>query len=182
MPDVIDNMILDNGDNTYTVRFYNNGVADYVTVDRYLPTWSSGNRVYADWGGGSYNESDNELWVALVEKAYAQINESGWIGQDGTNSYVGIGWGSPNAAIRQVTALNVSGEVLESSDFNSMVNVFNDGQIISLCTGGHCYVITDYNSSTQTFTVYNPYGSQWTEQRTWSEMLDKFSYWEYTTS
>ncbi len=36
-PDYIQNMFTDNGDNTFTVRFYNNGVADYVTVDGLIP-------------------------------------------------------------------------------------------------------------------------------------------------
>ena len=38
---VIQNMFMDNGDGTWTVRFYDQGVADYVTVDRYLPAYSS---------------------------------------------------------------------------------------------------------------------------------------------
>ena len=43
-PGAISSMFMDNGDNTYTVRFYrSNGAADYVTVDRQLPTLS--------WGG-----------------------------------------------------------------------------------------------------------------------------------
>ena len=32
-PEIINNMFIDNGDGTFTVRFYNQGVADYVTVD-----------------------------------------------------------------------------------------------------------------------------------------------------
>ena len=50
----IKNMIIENGDGTWTVRFYylKNGVAtaDYVTVDQYLPvTTSNGYRIYAGW-------------------------------------------------------------------------------------------------------------------------------------
>ncbi len=40
-PATIQNMIHDNGDGTFTVRFYNK-VADYVTVDRYFPVFSNG--------------------------------------------------------------------------------------------------------------------------------------------
>ena len=36
-PYTIQTMFTDNGDNTFTVRFYKNGVADYVTVDRQTP-------------------------------------------------------------------------------------------------------------------------------------------------
>ena len=35
-PQTIQQMFTDNGDGTFTVRFYRNGVADYVTVDRSL--------------------------------------------------------------------------------------------------------------------------------------------------
>ena len=44
-PSVIQNMFIDNGNGTYTVRYFRGTVADYVTVDRYLPVstnqWSS---------------------------------------------------------------------------------------------------------------------------------------------
>jgi hypothetical protein len=37
-PAIINSMFIDNGDNTYTVRFYHGSVPDYVTVDKFLPT------------------------------------------------------------------------------------------------------------------------------------------------
>ena len=49
-PAAIRNMFIDNGDGTWTVRFYANGTADYVTVDNMLPTDSNGYLVYADYG------------------------------------------------------------------------------------------------------------------------------------
>lgn len=88
-------MFIDNGDGTFTVRFFNNGVADYVTVDRYLPT-TSNRAAYAGWGGGEASSSMNELWVALAEKAYAQLGASGWSRPgNNRNSYSDIeggGW------------------------------------------------------------------------------------------
>jgi hypothetical protein len=121
---VIQNMFQDNGDGTWTVRFYTNqGVADYVTVDRYLPASNSGNGTYCPWyarvGGGS-TDSTNVLWIALAEKAYAQWNETGneaeWTVpgytqmRDGTNSYDdgnpgngGIAGGFPGTVFEQVT-------------------------------------------------------------------------------
>lgn len=115
--DPLHSMFIDNGDDTWTVRFYHNGKPDFVTVDRYLPTAFNGTAVYAGWGGGKASENDNELWVALAEKAYAQLNESGWIGQDNTNSYngilssykpveknsQGINSGQPGIALAQIT-------------------------------------------------------------------------------
>ena len=48
-PTTIENMFIDNGDDTFTVRLFNNGVADYVTVDRFLPT-NGGQAAYAGVG------------------------------------------------------------------------------------------------------------------------------------
>jgi hypothetical protein len=149
----------DNGDgitDSWTVRMFNNGVADYVTVDRFLPTTSWGGAAFAGWGGGHFTNTNNELWVALLEKAYAQFNESGWIGQDGTNSYngtslsptavttnnAGINGGWPDRALEQITGLNANltnmttgflGITLSNS-VNDMINAFNNNQMVTLCT------------------------------------------------
>ena len=165
-PEVIQNMFIDNGDNTYTVRFYNNGVADYVTVDRYLPTYSWGGRVYADWGGGSYNESDNELWVALAEKAYAQINESGWIGQNGTNSYDGIWGGWIEVSMRHISGLSTSTRSVNYMTEQELIDLINSDQLLGAnvwttdygLVSAHCYAITSYNESDGTFHFQNPWG------------------------
>src|SRR5262249_23114540 len=77
--DTIRNMFVDNGDHTWTVRFYRNGTPDYVTVDDYLPT-RNGRFIYANMDLLA-SDSSNVLWVPLAEKAYAQLNESGWLGQ-----------------------------------------------------------------------------------------------------
>lgn len=195
----IGSMFIDNGDNTYTVRFYNNGVADFVTVDRYLPTDSSGTFVYANMGG-SYNNSSNELWVALAEKAYAQLNESGWIGQDNTNSYEGISSGYISDAFAQITGRSSSlGNTL---DFTLITNAVNSGKLVGLATNSsgvasnivpnHAYVVTGYNSSTQKFSLFNPWGvnggydgrnfKPGTIELTWSEITANFSYWDSTTT
>jgi hypothetical protein len=72
-------MFIDNGDNTYTVRFYHNGTPDYVTVDNYL---NSASDVRGEGGDRGV------LWPSLIVKAYAQENAAGWIGSPhpgGTN-------------------------------------------------------------------------------------------------
>jgi hypothetical protein len=178
-PSQIGSMFIDNGDNTWTVRFYNGGVADYVTVDRYLPTNSSGYAVFAGWGGGNNTNVNNELWVALAEKAYAQINESNWIGQSGTNEYHGIDFGSPLLALNQITARNTSG-YLALNNFSAFLNAYNAGRIVSINTSGHAYTVVGYNSSTGQFAIYNPYGS--TGYYTWSQIQSTFANWGYSTS
>jgi hypothetical protein len=85
-PQVIRDMFIDNGDDTWTVRLFKyNGQADYVTVDRFFPVNEAGNYVFANRGKGTIEV--NELWVPLAEKAYAQVNASGWLGRDGKNAY-----------------------------------------------------------------------------------------------
>jgi hypothetical protein len=60
----INDMLIDNGDNTYSVRFFNqNNQAEWVTVDNRL----------AKEAPGMFRASKNGgLWVPIIEKAYAQ--------------------------------------------------------------------------------------------------------------
>ncbi|BAY44183.1 hypothetical protein SAMD00079811_17790 [Scytonema sp. HK-05] len=193
-PSTIESMFIDNGDNTFTLRFWHNGVADYVTVDRYLPTNSSGYLPYANQGS-DHNSSSNELWVAFAEKAYAQLNESGWIYQDNTNTYTGIGKGGYiSDALAQITGKNTS--LGNGLNFSSLVDAFNSGQLIGFGTkptgvasnivSGHAYALIDYNSSTQKFTLFNPWGVDTNASKpgvlelSWSDIDLSFSYWDST--
>ncbi|MEA5598695.1 C2 family cysteine protease [Rivularia sp. UHCC 0363] len=193
-PDIIQNMFIDNGDGTFTVRFYNKGVADYVTVDRYLPTNNIGNFVYAN-AGNYYGNANNELWVMLAEKAYAQLNESGWINQDNTNSYNGIGnAGYLSDAFAHITGKKSAlGRIL---NFNTVVNAFSSGEIIGFgskssgvqpnIVASHAYALIDYNATTQKFTLLNPWSTDNTalKSRTlelsWDDISKNFSYWDST--
>src|SRR5262249_23066178 len=67
-PGIIRNMFTDNGNDTYTVRFFFGASPVYVTVDNQVPTTAFGTINYA-------KELNNVMWVALAEKAYAQLNE-----------------------------------------------------------------------------------------------------------
>ncbi|BAZ67195.1 hypothetical protein NIES4106_19490 [Fischerella sp. NIES-4106] len=193
---MIENMFIDNGDQTFTVRFYNHGIADYVTVDRYLPTNQEGYFVYGN-KGNYYGNFDNELWLALAEKAYAQLNESGWIYQDNTNSYNGIGNGGyVSDALTNITGLNSS--LANLLNFNSIVNAFNSRQMIGLSTksavvdaniiASHAYALVGYNSSTQIFTLFNPWGIDNGTSKpsiielSWNQIEANFSYWDGTTN
>jgi Calpain family cysteine protease/Bacterial pre-peptidase C-terminal domain len=177
-PSAIQNMFTDNGDGTFTVRLFNRGVADYVTVDRYLPTSANGNAIYAGWNGGSYSESNNELWVALAEKAYAQINQSGWIGQDNTNSYAGIegGWMAP--VMHQITGTSAASQSVNSMTQVQLVNLVNSNVPITAgfvsgagfgVVNEHAYTITSYNAATGRFHLNNPWGNTHADV-TWAQL------------
>ncbi|CAH2602485.1 Calpain catalytic domain-containing protein [Rhodovastum atsumiense] len=64
-PSIINDMITDNGNGTYGVRFFANGVAQYVTVANTLA------------GGGTVFNRGTALWGSLVEQAFAQFQASG---------------------------------------------------------------------------------------------------------
>lgn len=107
-PQAIRDMIIDNGDDTYTIRFFNGDREEYVTVDRYLPVNSAGNLVFALGGrAASLSAADaaaSPLWFALIEKAFVIAASSGWIeDQSRSNDYGGAGSGdgiaSGNAAL-----------------------------------------------------------------------------------
>ncbi len=178
-PSYIQNMFIDNGDNTFTVRFFNNGVADYVTVDRYLPT-TGGSAVYAGWGGGSYTSSSNELWVALAEKAYAQLAESGWSrSSTSNNAYADIEGGWMDVVIRQVTGLSTSSQSSTNMTQTQLINLVNSNQVLTVgfvygagygVVNGHAYTITAYNPTNGTFHLRNPWGVSDADV-TWAQLL-----------
>jgi len=92
---IISSMFTSNGNNTYGVRFYVDGVAEYVTVNNSL----------AD-GGDIFNYG-SDIWASLAEKAYAQLQASGVVTGNGVNygnSYSTIGnGGAPAYALEEIT-------------------------------------------------------------------------------
>ncbi|HEY9816143.1 MAG TPA: C2 family cysteine protease, partial [Candidatus Obscuribacterales bacterium] len=175
-PSTIQNMFIDNGDGTFTVRFYNNGVADYVTVDRYLPSTAAGGRYYVAWGGGLYNNTSNELWAALAEKAYAQVNESGWLGRgDSSNTYAALDGGTLSA-ISHITGLSNTGYLTPLSS-SEIISAHNNNRIVYLSDGGHAYTLVGY-SPTLGYQIYNPHGT--TSWYSWAQVQATFVRWGYS--
>jgi hypothetical protein len=185
-PAAIQNMIVDNGVDpvtglhTWTVRFYVNGKADYVTVDNQLPT-SGGTLIFDGYGHGATNPPG--LWIALIEKAYAQWNETGNEGRDGTNSYSAIAGGWMADVYAQVLGHSASSyNMTSSSDQQALISAMTSKMAVSIGTdngnvlayglyGGHAYAVTSYNASNGTFTLYNPWGSnQPTQPLTWAQL------------
>jgi Calpain family cysteine protease len=195
-PSTITNMFVVNGDGTYTVKFFNYGQAEYVTVDAYLPTNGSGNAIYAGMGK-NYANSGNELWTMLAEKAYVQANQFGWIRPglpgNGQNAYSGIEGGYIYAAAGHITGQTTIAfaSTASAANFTTFVNAWNAGKLIGFASkstpasssvvGGHAYAVIGYNSSNQTITLYNPWGPNYaTVTMTWAQIGGSFSYFDRT--
>jgi hypothetical protein len=187
-------MITDNGNDTYTVRFYdaNGGTPQYETVDLKFPEINGngtpqdpGNFVFANTGQSLNNYTN--LVVPLLEKAYAQANQSGWTGRDGTDAYCltpgesynsnggqGINAGWPYNVFPVLTQNTAKQDPLISqSVFNQAIT---SGQMVVLDTStaaglpeffqlgsytavnDHSYAVVGYNAQSQTYTLYNPWG------------------------
>jgi hypothetical protein len=203
-PSAIENMFINNGDGTYTVRFYTGtyggtansdgsssdgfqngvGTADYVTVNTMLPTYY-GVLIFADYGA-SYTNANNDLWIPLAEKAYAQWNETGKEGRDGTNTYNGIQGGWMATVDAQVLGYNATDYNVTSSTQQNMIAALAANKAVTIGTigspnsndtlpyglyGSHAYAVTAYNASTNTFTLYNPWGCDQPGQLTWADIM-----------
>ncbi len=178
----------DNGDGTFTVRFFgrnSSGVAtpDYVTVDRRLPTYSGVYLYYAGYGFTS-NSPSTVLWVALAEKAYAQWNETGRAGRDGTNSYAGIEAGWMSDVNFQILGYNSTNYNFATTTQQTLINAIGSGQAVTAGTKAtvasglvatHAYSITAYSSTTGRFTLHNPWGNTHPAPLTWAELQANFS-------
>ena len=179
-PAAIENMFIDNGDGTYTVRFYggtygafynadgsvsdgftnNAGTADYVTVNCSLPVYSNGTLAYADYGFNASSPA-NSLWIPLAEKAYAQWNETGKEGRDGTNTYGSIEGGWMATVDAQVLGHNATDYNVTASTKQAMINALAAGKAVTIGTdgstsgdslpyglyGSHAYAVIGYNAS-----------------------------------
>ncbi|MBI5256205.1 MAG: hypothetical protein HY855_06890 [Burkholderiales bacterium] len=103
-PTAIEAMVVENatvdGNRSWGVRFFDaNGKAHWVTVNDMLPT-SPDNNARLAYAGSAAKDLNGEIWVPLIEKAYAQANALGILPRAearGLNSYGGIegGHGDP---------------------------------------------------------------------------------------
>jgi hypothetical protein len=196
MPNTITSMFVTNGDGTYTVRFYHAGAPEYVTVDTYLPTNANGQLFYAT-RGAMYNNSGNELWVALAEKAYVQLNEMGWergsLSGNGQNAYSAIEGGYCNAALGHITGLATTNFAMFSAPASETTfkNAYNAGKLIDFASlpspgsssvvGSHAYAVLSYDATAHTVTLFNPWGTEFgLVTMAWSDLSASFYYFDRT--
>jgi hypothetical protein len=209
-PSIIKNMFTDDGTamengvevHVWTVRFYDNGVASYVTVNNDLPTGYG----YLAGGKGSFlyanecqsiSNSSNVLWVALAEKAYAQLCASWWTAQSAFNAYASLDGGSASTALPIITGTAESSSNPFASA-SSFAKAISSGTLLTLGTSagntalgiapGHDYAVLGYNASKKTFTLLNPWGWNNTDvfngvpggapgilHLTWAQIVENFT-------
>ncbi len=193
-PTAIQNMFIDNGVengvHTWTVRFYYDTlegyVADYVTVNDTLPGYTSTIPIYAKSGpNGSW-------WLPLVEKAYAQWDETGHEGRGGQNSYASLNGGWMDTVDEQVLGQAVAafsprssgarqsaiaalqaGAAVTAAIFTDGNPLFNALHLVS----GHAYQVVSYDADPLsagygTFQLANPWGFYEPSPLSWSELTE----------
>lgn len=149
------------GDGTYAIRFFKSGVANYYRVDAQLPT-SGSSPAYA-----KLTRYGSELWVALLEKAFAQFRY-------GQNSYASIEGGWMDEAYTAITGLGYSSYSTSAYTADALAQKMQNDLLaghaltaasagdIAPIVGGHAYEIhaVEYDTTTGTWyvTVYNPWG------------------------
>lgn len=182
-PDFIKSMIVQNPNNTYSVRFFNNGVAHWVTVDG--NTYSSG-----------ANSSDSS-WVAIVERANVAF-EATYLND--VNSYTSLRGGK--AKLMEVTgdtltilrAVSTSEETWNTTDFETLKTAVLNGAPAAIsswensknaATGqtnfvsGHAFAIIGFDEKTNDFIIANPWSADRTDgvQGTFEASMDQM--WQH---
>ena len=158
-------MFIDNKDGTYTVRLFEpnanspSGFAPYyLTVDSELPGGGSlfAHTVTYDIASTiSQPKQRSELWVALLEKAFAQTTEEGWLRADFPGCYIGTG-GLPGWGISPVDSYaSLNGgfgyeALLVLAGTSSMcIGVSIAGNSFSAFRAGSAIVLDSWSSATQ---------------------------------
>ncbi|MBL8921256.1 MAG: hypothetical protein JNJ54_20500 [Myxococcaceae bacterium] len=115
-PQALKDMVKQNQDGTYTVRFYENGNKSRpveVKVDGDLYVRSFGGPIYGSSLGGTNTKDKMELWFPIIEKAYAQ-----WKG-----SYDAIGnGGSAGRVMSEVLGRSQSYEWVSAGSEDRLFN------------------------------------------------------------
>jgi PKD repeat protein len=187
-PRAIRDMFTDNGDGTYTVRFYTGnygavysangsisdgflggvGTADYVTVDRALATFADSDRImaYANYGQSAYDATAS-LWIPLAEKAYAQWNQTGKEGRDGKNAYASIEYGWMARVDAQVLGRNASDYVVNNATKQAMITALAANQSVTIGTNGGALPYGLYGSHAYAVIGYNASADLFTLYNPW---------------
>lgn len=135
-PRAVQEAIRSNADGTYSVRFHkDDGKAVWITVDGDLPVDQKGNLAYAS-GANSDGDDKLELWVPIMEKAYASFKDQ-YGRDDGIDGYKDLDrGGSASAAMLALTGKSARYVSTPSSDsaLEGLLFAANDGAKVVVST------------------------------------------------
>lgn len=175
-PELIERAIRYDGNGVYSITFYENGKTVEIQIDTDFPA-QNGVPLYAQTGS-----APQELWVMLMEKAYAQYR----------GSYPEIEGGFPEEAVSLITGkagqrfdsapsiqeLNTrlqKGEILTAASLSK-----GDAQKISSwpewMISSHAYSISSVDVERGTITLRNPWGQNHPHEMTLAEYNTYFQY------
>ncbi len=179
----IENMIVDNLDNTYTVRFYNqDGTEKHVTVDNKFWLAENGVPIYSNVS--DTNAEYIETWVMLIEKAWAKWH-GGYDHIEGSNTkkerYDISITGNPRSYL-DLTVLERQeffDKVYTTFHQNKQPIVFaskaakeeGDDEVLE---ENHAYILQDISLQNQTLNLYNPHGHDHLYNLDWSYIQRHF--------
>jgi hypothetical protein len=182
-PQLIRDMIKDNGDGTYDVTFkvpgpFGEPFSFTETVTAEFPA-NGASPLYAGFGDTGPG-AQPEIWVALIEKAYAESTSSG--------KYGDISGGVAARALEHITGNRSKQRDVEDVDIDDIADAFYRGDAITIDTPSdgtawstvakltkpryknqelvpeHSYYVTAVDRAAKTVTIRNPWG--WNRQET----------------
>lgn len=175
-PEAIRKIIKENGDGTYDVTLRWNGRPKTVKVDGQFPTRGSGGMAYAEVGDTVGGKS--ELWPALLEKAWAVLNNGA-----SKPGYEQIEGGHPGEAVEAITgkaSTDFDPRTMSEARILSVVNAALDKKQALTCAtladedvtndlkkdfdkygfyANHCYTFYEVDVDGGTLKLRNPWGS-----------------------
>ena len=121
-----------NEEGIYKIKIFKNGEIVVVTIDDYIPCRHNGGPLFSRSGG-------NELWVMLIEKAYAKIHGNYHALSSGFTNHAMIDLtGCPTVYIPFPKDTSDFEEIEEEAEeiFERMLNADEEGYLISTETSG----------------------------------------------
>jgi len=178
-PSLIKNMIVAHANGAYSVEFWVNGKADFVTVNAALPSYTNGSM---QWDGSRMVDANSttSLWVPLVEKALAQLAEqsgvvTGMQFAGGQNQYyelnAGAGEGVSLITGQSSAAYSIGGQSPGglATLLGQMNALFSTGHDVLMGTSGqavsgdlvasHMFAVTGVDVANGLVSLYNPWGA-----------------------
>jgi len=185
-PNAVKNMIHDNGNGTYTVSFHVQTQNGSYTTKQVTVSANEISTKGANMGWNAMTDSKNGkqvIWPAVVEAAYAKMNDTKKFGIDlGISSgYNNIGGGgNPVPSLEILTGHVAQGYSPSGAELNNLQSQFDSGKLITVCTlesdgnqagynkgtnpygliGGHAYTVTNVymRNGVEYVSLNNPWG------------------------